>query len=330
MEQTFRKLVNHETLSKEKAYELLMKIILGKCNETQIAGLLSIFCMRKLTLDELMGFQDAMMDNCISINFSDEDLLDFVGTGGDKKNTFNISTTASIITAGAGIKIAKHGNYASSSISGSSDVLQYLGYKFTSDQSILNQQLASANICFLHAPLFHPLMKNVAAIRKNLGFRTFFNSLGPIVNPASPSIQFLGVNSISCMRIYQYLLQERGIKQFSIVNSLDGYDEISLTGAFKIITSSSEQLVNPEDINIEKVMPNEIEGGSTVKEAANIMMQILMGNGTPAQNRVAIVNSAFAIQCSRPNLILNDCIELAKESLFSGKAFNTIKKIINN
>jgi anthranilate phosphoribosyltransferase len=329
MEATLKKLYEHETLSRDKAFALLLEIMSGTCSEARIAAFLSIFAMRKLTVAELLGFQDAMLSCCNKVTLADGNTLDIVGTGGDGKNTFNISTTAAIVTAGAGIKVAKHGNYGASSMCGSSDVLSYLGYKFTSDPQVLNRQLDTANLCFLHGPLFHPVMRHVAVARRNLGMRTFFNLLGPIVNPAAPATQFLGVTNLSNMRLYQYLLQEQEIKQYGIISALDGYDEISLTGSFKLITPLKESILKPEDIGMTSIAPKALSGGSSVQESAEILLNILQGKGTAAQNDVVIANSAFAIQATKPVSNIADCVEMARASLSSGEAYRIFSKIIN-
>lgn len=282
--------------------------------------------MRSITIAELQGFRDALLELCVPVDLDGQEVMDIVGTGGDGKNTFNISTLSCFIVAGTGNKVAKHGNYGASSISGSSNVMEHLGYKFTNDTGVLKKQLDDANICFLHAPLFHPALKVVGPIRKNLGVRTFFNMLGPMVNPASPRHQLVGVYSPEMARIYNYLLQETN-NNFTIIHSLDGYDEISLTGDTKVITKKGEKIMTAEALGKRSVSASDIYGGSTVAEAANIFVAILKGEGTWAQNAVVLANSAMALQCTGKYSAYDDCYQLAVESLESGKALAAMKKI---
>jgi len=267
-----------------------------------------------------------MMESCLKISLEAFDPIDIVGTGGDGKNTFNISTLSALIIAGAGIKVAKHGNYAATSVSGSSNVLEYLGYRFSAAENVLKRQLEKANICFLHAPLFHPAMKRVGSIRKEIGQRTFFNLLGPVLHPAAPKKQVLGVRHLEDARMYTYLLQNLPV-DFMILHTLDGYDEISLTAAFKIITSTQETIYHPEQLGFKTVLPENIEAGNSIASAASVLLKILKGEGHPEQQDVAIVNSGFAIHCARPEVALEDCFAMAKESLVSKKAFQVLKKI---
>jgi anthranilate phosphoribosyltransferase len=283
--------------------------------------------MRSITIDELQGFRDALMELCVPVNFNGQQVLDIVGTGGDGKNTFNISTLSSFIVAGSGNKVAKHGNYGASSISGSSNVMEQLGYRFTNDQDVLKKQLDEANICFLHAPLFHPALKIVGPIRKNLGVRTFFNMLGPMVNPAIPEYQLVGVFNLEMARIYNYLLQQTG-KAFTIIHTLDGYDEISLTGDAKVITNKGEKILTPEDLGKRPVSPEDIHGGNSVEEAAKIFLKILKGEGTWAQNAVVIANAAMALQCIGKYKDYEVCYSIAVESLESGAALASLNKLV--
>lgn len=325
MKTLINRLHNYQTLDKHDARDALLHITAGNCNEAHIVSFLSAYQMRRPTIEELEGFRDAMMSLCTPISF-DIDTLDIVGTGGDGKNTFNISTLAAIVVAAAGIKVAKHGNYAVSSVSGSSNVLEHLGYKFISDPILLQEQLHKHDICFLHAPLFHPAMKNVAHIRKNLGIRTFFNLLGPLINPARPAKQVLGVSDMGLARMYHYLLQDTN-QQYIILHSFDGYDEISLTGSFKILTRTEENIYAPQLLGFDKILPGEIETGDTVSDAASIFLNVLNGTATKAQQNVVIANAAFAIHCNDAGLPLVDCIDMAQESLKSKKAFNLFKQI---
>lgn len=282
--------------------------------------------MRSITIEELHGFKDALLELALPVDVSTHDVMDIVGTGGDGKNTFNISTLSCFIVAGTGNKVAKHGNYGASSISGSSNAMEQLGYKFTTNSDELNKELEEANICFLHAPLFHPSLKAVGAIRKNLGVRTFFNMLGPMVNPASPSYQLVGVYNLEMARIYNYMLQESSTA-FTIIHSLDGYDEISLTGDTKVITNKGEQVLSAEEIGKRLVSAADIYGGNSVEEAASIFLKIITGEGTWAQNAVVIANAAMALHCTGKYKDYETCYQMAVESLESGKAYQSLKKV---
>lgn len=283
--------------------------------------------MRSITIDELQGFRDALLELCTKVELNDYKTMDIVGTGGDGKNTFNISTLSCFIVAGAGQKVAKHGNYGVTSTSGASNVMEQLGYKLKNDNAALKKEVETANICFLHAPLFHPAMKAVAPIRKNLGVRTFFNMLGPMINPANPDFQLVGVFNLEMARIYNYLLQQTG-KPFTIIHSLDGYDEISLTDDAKIITNSGEKVLTPEQVGKRMVQPQDIFGGNTPEEACKIFVKIIRGEGTFAQNAVVFANAAMALQCSGNYATYNDAYDAAVESLESGKANECLKKLI--
>ena len=309
-----------------QAKEVLLNISNGLYNESEIASFITVYLMRSITIDELHGFRDALLELCVKVDLGSDDLMDIVGTGGDGKNTFNISTLSCFIVAGAGIKVAKHGNYGSSSISGSSNVMEALGYTFKNNNSALKRELEVANICFLHAPLFHPALKAVGPIRKNLGVRTFFNMLGPMVNPAFPKFQLVGVYSLEMARIYNYLLQAGG-NPFTIIHSLDGYDEISLTGDTKVITHEGEKIISAEELGKRTVSPTDILGGNSVEEAAKIFMKIISGNGSWAQNAVVLANSAMALQCTGQFKSYDECFLRAVESLESGKALEALKKI---
>lgn len=285
---------------------------------------MSVFLMRPITVDELSGFREAMLELCLKTKFDEEDTIDIVGTGGDGKDTFNISTLSCFVVAGAGVKVTKHGNYGVSSVSGSSNVLEAIGYKFTNDASVLNKQLNAAGLCFMHAPLFHPAMKNVAPVRKELGVRTFFNLLGPLVNPCRPKYMLLGTYDLEIMRIYNYLLQETS-HRYVILHSLDGYDEISLTGDYKIVSGEKEQIVKPEIT----CKAEDLSGGKTVEESAGIFMHVLKGKGTKPQTEVVIANAAVAINCVKENLSLAECTVMARESIGSGSAFKSYEKLIS-
>jgi anthranilate phosphoribosyltransferase len=325
MKQLLNRLINHESISSEEARTVLVKISNGQYNQSQIAAFLTVFMMRSITLEELKGFRDALLELCIPIDLSDFNAIDLCGTGGDGKDTFNISTLSSFVTAGAEVKVAKHGNYGVSSACGSSNVMEHLGISFSNDEDHLKRCMDSAGICVLHAPLFHPAMKNVAPIRRELGVKTFFNMLGPMVNPSFPKNQMVGVFNLELLRLYGYLYQESD-KNYSIVHALDGYDEISLTGKTKVITNSSESLFTPEDLGVEQIDQAAIFGGSTVKEAADIFMNVINGNGTEAQNNVVCANAGLAIATTK-KITHRDGFDLAMESLMAGKALNSLEKL---
>ena len=329
MKEILEHLYQHKKLSKEESRDILIKIASGAYNDYQIASFLTAFIMRNISLEELRGFQEALRELALPIDLSAYDPMDLCGTGGDGKNTFNISTLTSFVAAGAGIPIAKHGNYGVSSVSGSSNVLEALGVTFQSEESKLREQLEKAGICFLHAPLFHPAMKQVGPVRKQLGVKTFFNMLGPLVNPAKPTKQMTGVFNLELARMYQYLFQEEDM-QFTVVHAIDGFDEITLTGNCKVITNNHEQIVSAATFGVEPVTPEAILGGDTVEEAAAIFMRIINGNGTEAQNNVVLANAAMAIQTYHQELSLDDCLEKASDSLKGKralKALNTLKQL---
>ena len=319
-------LFEHKTLSREQAKEVLINIAKGVYNESEITSFITVYLMRSITIPELQGFRDALLELCIRVDLDGMEVLDIVGTGGDEKNTFNISTLSCFIVAGTGNKVAKHGNYGASSISGSSNVMEQLGYRFTNDVATLREELATANICFLHAPLFHPALKTVGPIRKNLGIRTFFNMLGPMVNPAFPKHQLVGVYNLEMARIYNYLLQQTG-NNFTIIHSLDGYDEISLTGDTKVITNEGEKIISAEVLGKLVVNAADIYGGDTVEAAAKIFIDILERKGSLAQNAVVLANSAMALQCTGQYKSYDECYQLAEESLESGKALSVLRKL---
>ncbi|RXM46856.1 anthranilate phosphoribosyltransferase [Flavobacterium sp. YO64] len=325
MKTILNKLINHEVLTKEEAKTVLINISSGQYNPSQISAFLTVFMMRSITIDELSGFREALLDLCIRVDLSAYNTIDLCGTGGDGKDTFNISTLASFVSAGAGIKVAKHGNYGVSSISGSSNVMEKMGIKFSNDPSFLEKCIDKAGICVLHAPLFHPAMKNVGPIRKELAVKTFFNMLGPMVNPSFPQNQLVGVFNLELARMYAYLYQNTNVN-FTILHSLDGYDEISLTGPTKIITSHMEGMLNPQDFNVRLLSQTEIEGGKTIEESAEIFTNIISGKGNEAQNNVVCANAAMAIstvtKCSP-----QEGFELAKESLLSGKGLTALKTL---
>ena len=327
MKDILNRLINHEYISTEEAKDVLVNISEGKYNQSQIASFLTIYMMRSITIEELRGFRDALLELCIAIDVSEFNSIDLCGTGGDGKNTFNISTLASFVTAGAGVKVAKHGNYGVSSASGSSNVMEALGVRFSNDEEILRKSIDKAGICVLHAPLFHPAMKNVAPIRRELGVKTFFNMLGPMVNPAFPPNQMVGVFNLELQRLYGYLYQDTD-KNYSIVHALDGYDEISLTGKAKIIRNDSEIMFEPENLGLKTINQDTIFGGDTVAEAADIFTRILNGNGTPAQNNVVCANAGLAISTVE-GVSHSEGFERALKSLIDGEAKRSLERLID-
>jgi len=329
MKAILNKLFEQQRLTKEEAKSILIEIADEKFNNSQIASFLTVFLMRPISVSELAGFREALLELSVKINLSDFNTIDLCGTGGDGKDTFNISTLTSFIVAGNGNKVAKHGNYSSSSISGSSNMLEYLGYKFTNDEAILKDQVDKANICFLHAPLFHPAMKAVGPTRRELGMKTFFNILGPLVNPSNPQNQMVGVFNLEVARVYNYLLQESS-QNYGIVHSLDGYDEISLTSGFKLFTKDNEQVITPESLGLRRLEQSEIFGGNSVEASAKIFVSIIDGNGTEAQNNVVLTNAAFALKTFDENKCFETAFEEAKDSLFGLKAKESLTRLIRN
>ena len=326
MKHILNRLINQESISSEEAKQVLVNISKGEYNQSQIASFLTVYMMRSITIEELQGFRDALLELCIPVDLEDANTIDLCGTGGDGKDTFNISTLASFVTAGAGVKVTKHGNYGVSSACGSSNVLEFLGVKFSNDIDFLKQCLDKAGICVLHAPLFHPAMKNVAPIRRELGVKTFFNMLGPMVNPAFPKNQMVGVFSLELLRMYSYLYQNTD-KNYSIIHALDGYDEISLTSAAKIVNNQSEQVLTASDFGVTELKQTDIYGGDSVASSAEIFNKVLDGHGTEAQNNVVCANAALAISTVN-NTSINDSFQLAKEALMSGKAKQSFKTLV--
>ena len=330
MKETLNKLINHEILSKSDAKDILVNIAKGEYNTSQIAAFLTVYMMRSITIEELEGFRDALLELCLAVDLSDYDPVDLCGTGGDGKDTFNISTLASFVTAGAGVQVTKHGNYGVSSTCGSSNVMEFLGIKFSNETNFLRKSIEKAGICVLHAPLFHPAMKNVAPIRRELGVKTFFNMLGPMVNPAFPNNQMVGVFNLELARMYGYLYQNTD-KKFTVLHALDGYDEIALTGRTKTISNGSEGMLSPEDFGVKSISASEIVGGDTIEASAGIFMDVLEGRGTEAQNNVVCANAGVAIATVR-GIPVKEGFEKAKESLLGGrglKALNTLQKLSN-
>jgi anthranilate phosphoribosyltransferase len=325
MKETLNKLINHEILSKEDAKLILVNIAKGDYNTSQIAAFLTVYMMRSITIEELEGFRDALLDLCLAVDLSDYNPIDLCGTGGDGKDTFNISTLASFVTAGAGVKVTKHGNYGVSSKCGSSNVMEFLGIKFSNEADFLEKCIDEAGICVLHAPLFHPAMKNVAPIRKDLGVKTFFNMLGPMVNPAFPQNQMVGVFNLELARMYGYLYQKTD-KNFTVLHALDGYDEISLTGNTKTISNKTESMLKPSDFGVPTIKQSDIVGGDSIEESAQIFLNVLQGKGTEPQNNVVCANAGIAI-ATVDGLTPLLGFERAKESLLSGKGLVALKKI---
>lgn len=328
MKKILQHLFEHKALSRAQAKEVLTNISKAIYNEYEITAFVTVYLMRSITIDELQGFRDALLELCTKVDLNGYETMDIVGTGGDGKNTFNISTLSCFIVAGTGQKVAKHGNYGMTSTSGASNVMEQLGYKLKNDLSALKKEVETANICFLHAPLFHPAMKTVAPMRKSLGIRTFFNMLGPMINPADPDYQLVGVYNLEMARIYNYLLQQTG-KPFTIIHSLDGYDEISLTDDTKVITNAGEKVLTPEQVGKRMVQPQDIFGGNTVEEAAKIFMKIIKGEGTWAQNAVVFANAAMALQCTGKYASYDDAYAAAVESLEGGKANECLQKLVS-
>ena len=327
MKQILNELYQQKRLSKAEAKQILIDIAAEKYNDAHLASFMTVFMMRPITVDELAGFREALKELAIKVDLSEFNAIDIVGTGGDGKDTFNISTLTSFIVAGTGQKVTKHGNYSVSSQSGSSDMLESFGYEFTNDEFVLIAQLEKANICFLHAPKFHPAMKAVGPTRRALALKTFFNMLGPLVNPSSPKNHMLGTFNLEVARLYNYILQEEG-DNYAIIHALDGYDEISLTGPFKVYTRLGEKIVTPVDLGMNPVDPSAIFGGNNVAEAAQIFKSILSGDGTEAQNNVVLTNAAFGLQIVDSNLSFEDAFDTAKDSLFGGKAKQCLEKLV--
>ncbi len=326
--QIFNRLLNHEELQREETKNLLVAITKGELNDPEIAALLTAIQMRGITVEELLGFRDGILETGVPVPLHCDRYIDVVGTGGDRKNTFNISTTACFVIAGAGYKVAKHGNFSATSVSGASNVIKNHGVMFTDDADKLNRSLDECGIVYLHAQLFAKAMKFVGAIRKALPFPTFFNLLGPIINPSKPQCQLLGVANLNQMRLYQQVYQRIGI-DYGIVNSIDGYDEISLTSDFKVTTNDYERVFKPADLGFNIARPEELVGGATEEEAAQIFDAVLQGTALQAQKNIVMANAAFAIQVlEKGKKSIEECIDIARESLDSGKALSTFRRFV--
>lgn len=328
MKQILNELIDNRSLTKETAHRVLVELASGKYNMSQTAAFMTVYMMRSITVDELQGFRDAMLELCVPAHF-DQPVMDVCGTGGDGKNTMNLSTLSSFVVAAAGQPVAKHGNYGVSSTCGSSNLLEHFGYKFTNNVDELKRSLDRANICFMHAPLFHPAMKNVAPIRKDLGVKTFFNMLGPMVNPSFPKRQLVGVFSLELARQYGYLYQNTD-KDFLILHSLDGYDEVSLTGAFKFFFNEGERIATPGDLGLPIIHHEDIKGGNTVQEAATLFMNVLEGKATEEQNAAVVANAAMALYCVNRKDGMIKAVEKAEDALKSGKALASFNKLMNS
>ena len=328
MKKILQYLFEHKTLSREQAKDALVQISQGAYNEHEVTSFVTVFLMRRITIEELMGFRDALLSLAVKVNLGVDNAIDIVGTGGDGKDTFNISTLACFIVAGAGQPVVKHGNYGASTVSGASNVMEQLGYQFKNEEAALAREVKEAGICFLHAPMFHPALKTVGPIRRNIGVRTFFNMLGPIVNPAQPKYQLIGVYNLEMARIYSYVLQQLN-KEFTLIHSLDGYDEISLTTDTKIITNQGECIMTPQQLGKKKVFADELHGGDTVEAAAAIFKNIVEGKGTWSQNAVVLANAAMALNLTGQYANYEMAYQAAVHSLESGAASNCLKKLIS-
>lgn len=327
MKNILLKLLEYQYLNQNEARSLLMSIARGEVSDSQVSAIITIFLMRSISVDEVLGFREALLEMRVPVDFSQYKAIDIVGTGGDGKNTFNISTTASFVVAGAGYPVVKHGNYGATSLSGASNAMEAQGIRFTTDMGKLKRSIEECNIAYMHAPLFSPALKAVAPVRKSLGVRTFFNVLGPLINPSDPEYQLLGVYDLSMSRLYSYIYQANR-KRFGIVHSLDGYDEISLTGQFKFVTNGGEQLFSPDELGFEKINPHDITGGNTLEEAVSIFGNVINCTATSQQMNVVIANAAFAIQIIEAEKSISECVEIARESLYGKKAQAVLKKFV--
>lgn len=328
MKTSFQLLCHGHSLSEIEAYQLLQDICENKFNASQIAAIMAFYIARPITVNELMGFRKALLDVCISIKL-DREAIDVCGTGGDEKDTFNISTLSALVLAAAGIPVAKHGNYGSSSVSGSSDILKHLGYEFKTTSDDLNREFNQYNICFMHAPLFHPALKTVSVSRKELAVKTFFNLLGPLVNPANINFRYVGVYGLEVVRLYNYILQ-KDKANYCLVHSIDGYDEVSLTASFKYITKTTEQTVDPETLGFSLLKEEDVFGGKTIRDAANIFVNVLKNECTSAQKNVVIINSALAMNAYDASKSIAECIDICKDTIESKKTYILFKNLTSN
>ena len=327
MKKILNRLTQHETLTEKESRNIIIDISEGKLNTSEISSFLTIFMIRNITIEELNGFRKALIELSLKINLNEFDPIDLCGTGGDEKDTFNISTLASFVTAGSGVKVAKHGNYGVSSSCGSSNVLEYLDLKFNNDSDKIRKAVDKANICFLHAPLFHPAMKNVAPVRKELGLKTFFNMLGPMVNPSMPKKQVVGVYNLELARIYNYLYQTTDIS-YNIIHSIDGYDEISLTKGTKVYSRESEFILESKDFNLKDIDSKNIIGGKDIESSSKIFMDVLNGEASNDQENVVCANASLAIAISKDISIL-EAFDKAKESIKTKNALKCFNELVN-
>ena len=327
MKNLLKDLYNHKIMSKEESKAALISLTDGSANSSQISSFLTVFLLRDITSEELDGFREAMIELSIDVDIDGDDLIDLCGTGGDGKDTFNISTISSFVVAGSGIKVAKHGNYGVSSSCGSSNIISHLGHEFSNDISSLKYSLDKSNICFLHAPLFHPSLKNISPVRIELGVKTFFNMLGPMVNPIQPKSQLVGVFNSNIFRLYSHIYSKTN-KSYCIVHSIDGYDEVSLTGSFKLFSNNQDLMLEPKDLGFNVIDSVKLSGGKNIKESSKIFLDILKNKGTSEQVDAVLANSGLAIYCAKKLNSIKDGIEIARESLESGKAYNCLKLFI--
>ena len=329
MKNLLKDLYNHKIMSKEESKAALISLTDGSANGSQISSFLTVFLLRDITSEELDGFREAMIELSIDVDIDGDELIDLCGTGGDGKDTFNISTISSFVVAGSGIKVAKHGNYGVSSSCGSSNIISHLGHEFSNDISSLKYSLDKSNICFLHAPLFHPSLKNISPVRIELGVKTFFNMLGPMVNPIQPKSQLVGVFNSNIFRLYSHIYSKTN-KSYCIVHSIDGYDEVSLTGSFKLFSNNQDLMLEPKDLGFNVIDSVKLSGGKNIKESSKIFLDILKNKGTSEQVDAVLANSGLAIYCAKKLNSIKDGIEIARESLESGKAYNCLKLFIDN
>ena len=329
MKNLLKDLYNHKIMSKEESKAALISLTDGGANSSQISSFLTVFLLRDITSEELDGFREAMIELSIDVDIDGDELIDLCGTGGDGKDTFNISTISSFVVAGSGIKVAKHGNYGVSSSCGSSNIISHLGHEFSNDISSLKYSLDKSNICFLHAPLFHPSLKNISPVRIELGVKTFFNMLGPMVNPIQPKSQLVGVFNSNIFRLYSHIYNKTN-KSYCIVHSIDGYDEVSLTGSFKLFSNNQDLMLEPKDLGFNVIDSVKLSGGKNIKESSKIFLDILKNKGTSEQVDAVLANSGLAIYCAKKLNSIKDGIEIARESLESGKAYNCLKLFIEN
>ncbi len=326
MNYLLEKTIQYEAFSFEEAQDFIYAIDDDRINEATIAGVLVGIQMRGVQLQELKGFRQALLELSIKPNLSVTDAIDLCGTGGDGKNTFNVSTTSALILASMGKKVIKHGNYGVSSLCGSSNVLEALGYTFSNNSEHLNKDLEDHNICFLHAPLFHPTMKKVAPIRKKLGVRTIFNSLGPLVNPVQPTYQLTGTYSLELARLYQHILKEDRT-DFRVVYGMDCFDEITLTDSTRVLGKNSDEILDHTTFAVEKTQSEELFSGTTIEQAAQIIKSILSGKGTPVQNNVIAANVATSLQLFEPGSSLSYHFQKALDHIQSGKGIHQLNMI---